>query len=284
MVRMGVCIHSTDPKKVQALKGFGSLRLDLFHSVVSRRYGMFDYSAYDPWYRACLASGVKPLFVLFLENPNIWQGAGRYVPDDAKALKIVEDFCCQTARQYPKAEWEVVNEPNWAKSMKGFAWTPTHYARVAKAALQGIRAVSKERVWLGALANEAGSDQPDVAFLQKMLMDASMGGGDLWRCLDENTGLSFHPYTQDIPERQYRYTDLVRFHSAEMVLVDKEYPIAYTEWGYRDAWCSALGVDKGMMLKRILDVGEQDGVPIWLYSWDDPTGEGFGIEGVRIPV
>ena len=100
----------------------------------------------------------------------------------------------------------------------------------------------------------------------------------MWRCLDENTGLSFHPYTQGIPEGRYRYTDLVRFHSAEIVLVDKEYPIGYTEWGYRDAWCSALGVDKGMLLKRILDVGEQDGVPIWLYSWDDPTGEGFGIE------
>lgn len=278
-----VCAHTLNVSVVSKAKAYGGLRVDLFHSAVSRRYGMFDYSAYEPLYKECVKQGVPLLFVLFLENKAIWDGPGRYVPTDAKALRIVEDFARQTARQFPKADWEIQNEPNWAKSMKGYAWTPHQYAAVAKAGLKGIRDVSHNMVWLGALANEGGTDQPDLAFMEKMLADESVGGGGLWRSLDEGTGLSFHPYTQNVPELQYRYTDLVRFYSQQMVLVDKEYPIAYTEWGYADSWCKALGIDKGMLLKRIMDVGEQDGVPIWLYSLDDPTGEGFAIEGVQIP-
>lgn len=277
-----VCAHDYKVSSVASWKRWGGVRLDLLHEIVSRRYGYFDYAHYDPVYKECVKQGVKVLFVLFLDNPNIWRGEGRYVPTDAKALRIVEDFARQTARQYPLAEWEIQNEPNWAKSMKGKAWTPVEYARIARAALNGIRSVSKSRVYLGALANEAGTDMPDIPFLEKMLADEATGGGGLWRALDENTGLSFHPYTMGIPETRYRYTDLVRFHASGMMAVDKDFPVAYTEWGYREAWCPALGADKGTLIKRMFDVGEQDGVPIWVYSWDDPTGEGYAVKDVQI--
>ena len=279
-----VCVHSLDLSvldKVKA-KGHDGVRVDVFHSSVVRRLGTFNYDLYDPFMKRAKALGLKVLIVLYLENKNLWVGAGRYVPTSKDALAQVEAFCRQTAYQYRWADFEVWNEPN-SQKMMGRVVNPLEYAKIAKAAVRGLRTANPNcKVWLGGLANEDGTDEPDWRWIESMVADESVGGGGLWRVLGDGVGVSIHPYSKtQMPEARYRAVDLFRYYVGGLMPVDKDIPLAFTEWGYARSW-GYTDDQLPFLVKRMLDVGDQDGVDVCLYSWDDPTGEGFGLSGVQV--
>ena len=209
--------------------------MDVFHSSVVRRLGTFNYDLYDPFMKRAKALGLKVLIVLYLENKNLWVGAGRYVPTSKDALAQVEAFCRQTAYQYRWADFEVWNRPN-SQKMMGRVVNPlgTRRSRRRRFVGSGRRTRTArcgsgfgERGWYG---------RADWRWIEAMVADESVGGG-LWRVLGDGVGVSIHPYSKtQMPEARYRAVDLFRYYVGGLMPVDKDIP-----WLSRVGLCEVVG-------------------------------------------
>jgi polysaccharide biosynthesis protein PslG len=242
-----------------------------------------DFSTYDAIYRADLARGIHPLFVLTGAPSWAWgagvtcaAGATCNYPPGTRYNANWQAIAADVAHRYPElAGIEIWNEPNMAWAWSGTI-SPARYTQLLQLAYTAIKGADPSMAVIGgALATDLQSTVSSTAwpvqiYLQDMYNDGAKG---------YMNGLSIHPYPGDI-DWWYTYkaismTTEVRDANGDSV------PLWITETGMSTEGFSAAEqaeVDANL-IRPLLSYPGVAGV--YLNTLVEPTidGQGFGLLG-----
>ncbi len=259
---LGVNIHFIAPGKVEELDldmiayaGFSLVRMDLFWHEVERSAGSYDFSGYDVLTSELKERGLRPLYILDYGNPLYENGLPPRTDSGVAAFAMYARKCVETFGDY--AIYEIWNEPN----IPGF-WKPmpnaSDYARLAKAAIQGIREVCRRCVVLAPATSGVDAD-----FIARV----SMLG-----VLEHVDAVSVHPYRSAPPE-----TALNDLENLRNLVGGKA--IVISEWGYPTGGGYGSRVDlikQAQYIVRVYLVSLLTRAPITIiYDWKD---DGLSLE------
>jgi polysaccharide biosynthesis protein PslG len=234
--------------------GIKTLRTDLLWGAVERNKGQFDFSKYDDLLAAMDKRGIKPMFVLGLNNPH----------DKSGNLTIYPDSNKKAFMQYAKAAvqhfagkgivWELVQQPNQA-----FFWHPApnakDYADLATTLLPELKALDPSGHFIAPSLAGHGLDYQQALYPHKQA-----GKG----VLDHADGVSVHTYRgkdrqpESILGNYAKTQALMTQHRQDKTPL----PVILGEWGYnrvdvtpeQQARYATRQALMGMMVKTPLNV------------------------------
>jgi polysaccharide biosynthesis protein PslG len=221
---LGIQVHdlSEATLDVCAGAGFTFVRTDLFWSDVETERHKLDWSRWDPFVAGLMARGLRPLFILGFNNPDVYGGRWMEGVTSYIEMQAFTTFAAAAATRYRDAQpiWEIWNEPN-----RSNFWVPrenpVEYMALALATAEAIRRAQPDAAIIApALGHEVGEEVLDLAFLQA--------------CLDEGLAeladaVSIHPYVD--PEFVAPDYDRVRA-MVDAAAGDRMLPVVSTEWGF----------------------------------------------------
>jgi hypothetical protein len=220
----GIAVHdlSEATLDVCAGAGFGFVRTDLFWSDVETKRRKLDWSRWDPFVAGLQARGLRPLFILGFNNPDVY--GGRWMEGVTSYIEIqaFTAFAAAAAVRYRDAKpiWEIWNEPNRANFWEPRE-NPVEYMALARATAGAIRRAQPGAAIIGpALGHKVGEEVLDLVFLQACLDD---GLADL---VD---AISIHPYVD--PEGVSPDYQAVRA-MVDAAAGGRSLPVMSTEWGF----------------------------------------------------
>lgn len=221
---IGIAVHdlSEATLDVCAGAGFGFVRTDLFWSDVETQRHKLDWSRWDPFVERLQARGLRPLFILGFNNPDVYGGRWMEGVTSYIEMQAFAAFAAAAATRYRNAQpiWEIWNEPNRSNFWEPQA-NPVEYMAMARVTVDAIRRAAPDAVIIGpALGHKVGEQVLEIAFLEACLDDGLIGLVD---------AISIHPYVD--PEVVAPDYDRVR------ALVDaasggRTVPVVATEWGF----------------------------------------------------
>ncbi len=220
---LGIAVHdlSEATLDVCAGAGFGFVRTDLFWSDVEVRRHELDWSRWDPFVTGLRARGLRPVFILGFNNPDVYGGRWMEGVTTYIEMKAFAAFAAAAATRYRDAQpiWEIWNEPNRANFWEPHP-NPVEYMALARATAEAIRRAQPEAAIIGpALGHKVGEPVLDVAFLQTCLDDGLAGLVD---------AVSIHPYVDpEVVAPDYEKVQAMVDAAAGRLL-----PVVATEWGF----------------------------------------------------
>jgi polysaccharide biosynthesis protein PslG len=210
----GIQVHdlSEATLDVCAGAGFRFVRTDLFWSDVETQRHTLEWSRWDPFVAGLKARGLRPLFILGFNNPDVYGGRWMEGVTNYIELQAFTAFAAAAAVRYRDAQpiWEIWNEPNRSNFWEPRE-NPTEYMAMARATAEAIRP---------ALGHNVGEEVLDFGFLQACLDD---GLADL---VD---AISIHPYVD--PEVVAPDYEKVRA-MVDAAAGGRLMPLVSTEWGF----------------------------------------------------
>ncbi len=156
-------------------------RCDLAWDLIENPAGTFDWSLFDTIYGNMLANNIIPIWLTGIGNPEAYGfGTGINAPITSTQIQQYVTFHTLAAQRYPRAWWEICNEPNIE-----YFWPPnpdpTQYAALVAAVAPAIRAnISSTSKILS-----AGTSGIPISFIQTFLNAGVAGLVDY---------VAFHPY------------------------------------------------------------------------------------------
>ncbi len=221
---LGIAVHdlSEATLDVCAGAGFGFVRTDLFWSDVETERHKLDWSRWDPFVAGLKARGLRPLFILGFNNPDVYGGRWMEGVTTYIEMQAFTTFAATAATRYRDARpiWEIWNEPNRANFWEPRE-NPAEYMALARATAEAIRRAEPDAAIIGpALGHKVGEQVLDLTFLQT--------------CLDDGLALlvdavSIHPYVD--PEVVAPDYEKVRA-MVDAAAGDRMLPVVSTEWGF----------------------------------------------------
>ena len=249
----GIAVHdlSEATLDVCAAAGFGFVRTDLFWSDVETERHKLDWSRWDPFVTGLRARGLRPLFILGFNNPDVYGGRWMEGVTTYIEMQAFTTFAAAAATRYRDAQpiWEIWNEPNRANFWEPRE-NPAEYMALARATAGAIRRAQPDAAIIGpTLGHKVGEPVLDLAFLQACLDDGLAGLVD---------AVGIHPYVD--PEVVAPDYEKVR------AMVDSaagggKLPVMSTEWGFatNDFVSDDLQAD---VLVRMFLINLSHGVPL----------------------
>ena len=220
---LGLQVHDLSDATLDicAGAGFTVVRTDLFWSDVETQRHKLDWSRWDPFVAGLKARGLRPLFILGFNNPDVYGGRWMEGVTNYIEMQAFTTFAAAAATRYHDANpiWEIWNEPNRSNFWEPRE-NPLEYMALARATADAIRRAQPDAAIIGpALGHKVGEQVLDLAFLQTCLDDGLAGLVD---------AISIHPYVD--PEVVAPDYDKVR------AIVDaaagaRALPVMSTEWG-----------------------------------------------------
>jgi polysaccharide biosynthesis protein PslG len=221
---LGIQVHdrSEATLDVCAGAGFSLVRTDLFWSDVETKRHQLDWSLWDPFVAGLKARGLRPLFILGFNNPDVYGGRWMEGVTNYIEMQAFTAFAAAAATRYRDAQpiWEIWNEPNRANFWEPRE-NPVEYMALARATAEAIRRAEPGAAIIGpALGHKVGEEVLDFAFLQTCLDDGLAGLVD---------AVSIHPYVDpEVVAPDYtRVREMV-----DAVAGDRAVPVMSTEWGF----------------------------------------------------
>lgn len=267
---LGIQVHdlSDATLDVCAGAGFGFVRTDLFWSDVETQRHKLDWSRWDPFVAGLRARGLRPLFILGFNNPDVYGGRWMEGVTTYIEMQAFTAFAAAAATRYRDAHpiWEIWNEPNRANFWEPRE-NPAEYMALARATSEAIRRAVPDAAIIGpALGHKVGEEVLDLGFLQACLDDGLAGLVD---------AVSIHPYVD--PEVVAPDFEAVRA-MVEAAAGDGKLPILSTEWGFatNDFVSDDLQAD---VLVRMFLINLSLGIPLSIaYVAVDRTEEYVPLE------
>ena len=221
---LGISVHdlSEATLDVCAGAGFGFVRTDLFWSDVETERHKLDWSRWDPFVAGLQLRGLRPLFILGFNNPDVYGGRWMEGVTTYIELQAFTTFAAAAATRYRDAGpiWEIWNEPNRANFWEPRE-NPAEYMALARATAEAIRRAVPDAAIIGpALGHKVGEQVLDLAFLQACLDNGLAGLVD---------AVSIHPYVD--PEVVAPDYDKVQA-MVDAAAGGRMLPIMATEWGF----------------------------------------------------
>jgi polysaccharide biosynthesis protein PslG len=221
---LGIAVHDRSDATLDicAGAGFTFVRTDLFWSDVETQRHKLDWSRWDPFVEGLKARGLRPLFILGFNNPDVY--GGRWMEGVTTYIEIqaFTAFAAAAATRYRDAQpiWEIWNEPNRANFWEPRE-NPVEYMALARATAETIRRAEPEAAIIGpGLGHNVGEQVLGLGFLQACLDDGLAGLVD---------AISIHPYVD--PEVVAPDYEKVRA-MVDAAAGDRMLPIVSTEWGF----------------------------------------------------
>lgn len=221
---LGIQVHdlSEATMDVCAGAGFGFVRTDLFWSNVETQRHILDWQHWDPFVAGLQARGLRPLFILGFNNPDVYGGRWMEGVTTYIEMQAFTTFAAAAATRYRDAQpiWEIWNEPNRANFWEPRE-NPAEYMALARATAEAIRRAQPDAAIIDpALGHKVGEEVLDLDFLQACLDD------DLAGLVD---AVSIHPYVD--PEVVAPDYEKVRA-LVDAAAGDRRLPVVSTEWGF----------------------------------------------------
>ncbi len=221
---LGIQVHdlSEATLDVCAGAGFSFVRTDLFWSDVETQRHVLDWQRWDPFVAGLQARGLRPLFILGFNNPDVYGGRWMEGVTTYIEMQAFTAFAAAAATRYRDARpiWEIWNEPNRANFWEPRA-NPAEYMALARATAEAIRRAVPDAAIIGpALGHKVGEPVLETAFLQACLDDGLAGLVD---------AVSIHPYVD--PEVVAPDYEKVRT-LVDAAAGDRTLPVMSTEWGF----------------------------------------------------
>ncbi len=250
---LGIAVHdlSEATLDVCAGAGFSFVRTDLFWSSVETKRHKLDWSLWDPFVAGLRTRGMRPLFVLGFNNPDVYGGRWMEGVTTYIEMQAFSAFAAAAATRYRDARpiWEIWNEPNRANFWEPRE-NPAEYMALARVTAEAIRRAEPDAAIIGpALGHKVGEEVLDLAFLQACLDDGLAGLVD---------AVSIHPYVD--PEVVAPDYEAVRA-MVNAAAGGRTLPVVSTEWGFatNDFVSDDLQAD---VLVRMFLVNLSLGVPL----------------------
>ena len=208
------------------------------------------WAEFTAFYDRALDQGVRPMFIL-IASPR-WARAHRCrrhlssncaVPPARRHDDQWREFAGAAARRFPRAIFEIWNEPNIKAFWNGRA-QPSRYAELVRTAYRAInRASARATVLAGSVV---GTDQNTDTIMgsERFLGRAFRSGRGMRRNLD---GLSFHMYglSQGLGRGSYFETTIERMRGiADRYLAGKRERLWITETGTSRGYPESLSADE----------------------------------------
>ena len=221
---LGIAVHdlSEATLDVCAGAGFSLVRTDLFWSDVETPRHKYDWSRWDPFVAGLRARGLRPLFILGFNNPDVYGGHWMEGVTSYIEMQAFTAFAAAAATRYREAHpiWEIWNEPNRANFWEPRE-NPAEYMALARATAEDIRRVEPDAAIIGpALGHKVGEQVLDLAFLQACLDHGLAGLVD---------AISIHPYVD--PDVVAPDFEAVRA-MVDAAARGRMLPVVSTEWGF----------------------------------------------------
>lgn len=259
---LGVNIHFIAPGRAEELDldmiayaGFSLVRMDLFWHEVERSAGSYDFSGYSALTSELKKRGLRPLYILDYGNPLYENGLPPRTDSGVAAFATYAKRCAEAFGDY--AIYEIWNEPNIPVFWKPMP-NASDYARLARAAIQGIREVCERCTVLAPATSGVDTD-----FIARV----SMLG-----VFEHVDAVSVHPYRNAPPETALNDLENLR------KLVNGK-AIAVSEWGYPTGGGYGNRVDvvkQAQYVVRVYLVSLLERAPITIiYDWKD---DGLSLE------
>ena len=175
----GIAVHDRSEATLDicAGAGFSFVRTDLFWSDVETERRKLDWSRWDPFVEGLKARGLRPLFILGFNNPDVYGGRWMDGVTTYIEMQAFTTVAAAAATRYRDAQpiWEIWNEPNRANFWEPRE-NPAEYMARARATSAAIRRAQPDAAIIGpALGHKAGEPVLDLAFLQACLDDGLAG-------------------------------------------------------------------------------------------------------------
>ena len=221
---LGIQVHDLSEATLDicAGAGFTFVRTDLFWSDVETQRHKLDWSRWDPFVAGLKSRGLRPLFILGFNNPDVYGGRWMEGVTNYIEMHAFTAFAAAAATCYRDANpiWELWNEPNRSNFWEPRE-NPVEYMALARAAAAAIRRAEPDAAIIGpALGHKVGEEVLDFAFLQTCLDDGLAGLVD---------AISIHPYVD--PEVVAPDYDKVRA-MVDAAAKGRMLPVMSTEWGF----------------------------------------------------
>jgi polysaccharide biosynthesis protein PslG len=250
---IGIAVHdlSEATLDVCAEAGCSIVRTDLFWSDVETKRRKLDWSRWDPFVAALKARGLRPLFILGFNNPDVYGGRWMEGVTSYIEMQAFTAFAAAAAVRYRDAQpiWEIWNEPNRANFWEPRE-NPAEYMTLARATAEAIRRAEPDAAIIGpALGHKVGEEVLDFAYLQVCL------DGGLADLVD---AISIHPYVDpEVVAPDYNKVQGM----VDAAAADRAVPAVSTEWGFatNDFVSDDLQAD---VLVRMFLVNLSLGVPL----------------------
>jgi polysaccharide biosynthesis protein PslG len=221
---LGIAVHDLSEATLDicAGAGFTFVRTDLFWSDVETQRRKLDWSRWDPFVAGLKARGLRPLFILGFNNPDVYGGRWMEGITNYIGIQAFTAFAAAAATRYRDAQpiWEIWNEPNRANF-----WVPrenpVEYMALARATVDAIRRAQPDAAIIGpALGHKVGHEVLDLTFLQACLDDGLAGLVD---------AVSIHPYVDpEVVAPDYEAVRAMVYAAAGGRML----PVVSTEWGF----------------------------------------------------
>ncbi|HEY0754516.1 MAG TPA: cellulase family glycosylhydrolase [Ktedonobacteraceae bacterium] len=269
---LGVNLHFNSTtqalNQIPRLAGLGLrfVRLDLTWSVVEHQRGHYDFSSYDPIFRALTAHGIRALCILGYTNA-LYEAvpsppSSAVGPHTDTVRQAFARFAGATAAHYKGRGmiWEIWNEPDNVRF-----WSPTPsasaYMALVKATVPALRKADASALIIAPALTGMSSQYPAAwTYLENCFSLGLPGLVD---------AISAHPYRQSIPESvtadyQRLRSLIVRYAPRNKASM----PIINSEWGYSGTWVSRS--QQAAYVTRLFLIDILNGLPlsIW-YDWQD---------------
>ena len=252
-----------DLKMIQAA-GCGFVRMDMGWNAIETTLGQYNFGACDNLYSACVARGLRVLFIL--DYGNTLYGAD---PTSSTWQKGYANFSAATAAHYKGRSniYEVWNEPDGGLGLPGMS-NPTTYMQVADLAVPAMRTADLSCTIVGPAAGSG-----DTSFLKSCIQQGLLNLVD---------AVSVHPYRSSAPETAMG--DYATIGSLMQTYGHKTVPIVSSEWGYSTGAVGASYTPvstqlQGDYLARSFLVNLSQGIPlsIW-YDWKNDGTDSTAYE------
>ncbi len=221
---LGTAVHDLSEATLDlcAGAGFGIVRTDLFWSDVETQRHKLDWLRWDAFVAGLKARGMRPLFILGFNNPDVYGGRWMEGVTTYIEMQAFTTFAAAAATRYRDAQpiWEIWNEPNRANFWEPRE-NPVEYMALARATVQAIRRAEPDAAIIGpALGHRVGEAVLDFAYLQACLDQGFAGLVD---------AISIHPYVD--PEVVAPDYEKVRA-MVDAAAGGRVVPLMSTEWGF----------------------------------------------------
>ncbi len=149
---LGIQVHdlSEATLDVCAGAGFGFVRTDLFWSDVETQRHVLDWQRWDPFVAGLQARGLRPVFILGFNNPDVY--GGRWMEGVTTYIEMLAfaTFAAAAATRFRDAQpiWEIWNEPNRANFWEPRE-NPAEYMALARVTADAIRRAQPDAAIIG---------------------------------------------------------------------------------------------------------------------------------------
>lgn len=267
---LGVQIHFTGAptKDLDMIRdaGFKFVRVDLTWSRIETQKGVYNWTAYDQLLAGLTARGIKPIFELVFNNPDLYGGSYPGAISTSAQITAYTKYAAAAAAHYKGKGviFEIWNEPNLSKFWLPSAST-SQYTAMTLSAIPAIKAADPDATIIApAAAEQPGTGQLPFTFLEDCFKQG---------ILKDIDAVSIHPYRQPGPENAIANIQQLKTLIAKYS-PNKAIPIISSEWGYSTLWAAtANDQTQANYLERMFLTDMSLGMPIsiWYDFKDDST-------------